>query len=193
MFDPARIRKAIAEQDIAGIRLVTIILEYAALILYFAFLWLNAGTESSQTAQYIGDLIFTQFFGQFVTIMLAIQIGNQHHQVARWILVLVYGGLGLWIMLDLTDGWLVTVVWMVSLAIGLMRDRDNVLGNALAEGGWLMVAGFIAAFVGSMAGIPEESLLLDHIGTTASWGILYYTGLLLTEWYTATQDDGKTV
>lgn len=186
MLDPVRIRKVAAEYNNPRIRVAIIILEYAFLILYFGFLWLNTGVESAQTARYIGDLLFAQFFGQFVTVILAIQIGGQRQQVARWILALTYGGLGLWIMLDLTEGWLAAVIWVVSLVIGLIRDRDNVLGNAIAQGAWLMVAGFIAALVGSMAGVPEESLLFDHIGTTAGWGMIYYAGLLLTEWYTAT-------
>jgi hypothetical protein len=73
----------------------------------------------------------------------------------------------------------------MSLVIGLITDRDNALGNAIAKGGWLIIAGFVAALIGSMAGVPEESLLFDDIGTTAGWGMVYYTGLLLTKWYIA--------
>lgn len=159
-----------------------LIIEYIFLTGYFAFLWWTADANAAQTSRDISDLVFIQFFAHLTTAVLAMQVGTRLRGIWLWLLVLIYAGVGGWFISDIIGGWLATVIWVVSVGIGLLTDRENALGYAILEGGWLMFAGFLAALVGSMSGVPEESLLVDHIGTTAGWGILYYAGLLMSEW-----------
>lgn len=191
MSEPAWLGRIINRYTNSRLRQIITILEYTFLILYFGFLWVTANSESALTSRYIADLIFIQFFGHLVTVMVAIQIGGQYQRLVRWLFVFIYGGLGLWIMLDLTEGWLTVVIWVVSVTIGLMRNPDNVLGNSLAEGIWLIIAAFFAALVGSIASVPEADLLTDNIGTTAGWGILFYIGLLFVEIADATSPESN--
>ncbi len=183
------IRQLIAEDRYRWLREATVLIEYVVLIAYVAYLWLTAPTDTqADAAQHVGNLVFAQFLGFFVTVIIGSVLLER---LTRWQLLLVLtgmGGMGGWLLLDVTTSTAAAVVWIVSIIVGLLNDRENVFGNALASLLWLMLAGFLAALVGSMAGVDEDALLSTHLGTVAAWAMLYYAGMFLADGYAIRQN-----
>jgi len=162
-----------------------LLLEYLAMIVYLGVVWLTTSeSDSVTTAQGVSDIVFLQFFAQFLTVLLGVQLLNERgniykNVILRLVIAGLYGGFGLWIMLDFTDETIATVIWVVGIIAAIMDDHENALVWAFLHAGWIMLAAFLVALVGSMAGVDEESLLETNLATAIGWGMLYYAGLAL--------------
>jgi hypothetical protein len=177
-----RIQQMIAGRRSNVLRGLVVLLEYLALIAYFGYLWLmTPQAETASTAQYIGNIVFAQFLGFFITAILGTVLMERITILQLLLVVLAFGAFGFWLLLDFSSSPAVAFVWIVSIIAGLLTNWENAFGNALASLLWLMFAGFLAALVGSMSGIPEDALLSTNLATVAGWGILYYIGLLLAD------------
>jgi hypothetical protein len=162
------------------LRRSALLAEYIALIVYFIYLWATGGPDE---AEIIGNIVFAQFFGVFLTVILAFQFIQWSGLIGQIVVTLVYGGLGLSILVDLSDGNLIVAgIWFITIINSLLADPDDAFVYALLHGLGIMAAAFIAALIGSMAGVDPDTLLLTDIGTTALWGILYY-GVLVIEMF----------
>jgi hypothetical protein len=180
--------QAITENRYRWLREATVLIEYAVLIAYVAYLWLTTPADAhTATAQFIGNLVFAQFLGFFVTVIIGTVLLERLNRLQLILVVLGYGGFGFWLLLDFTTSTAAAVVWIVSILVGLLGNWENAFGNALASMLWLMLAGFLSALVGSMAGIPEDALLSTNLATVAAWAMLYYAGMLLADGYAIRQ------
>jgi hypothetical protein len=153
------------------------------LIVYIGLIWAGVVAPRQGTpAEHIGGLVFVQFAGFFVTAVIAISLADvTSSQPVRSVtlLMIVFGVGGFLAMIALTDDLVIAGVWAVSTVNGLLDDYGEVVARAIVYGGWVMVAGFLSALVGSMAGVDPDALLSTNLATVAGWGMLYYAGLLL--------------
>jgi len=178
-----QLRHLISEGKYTRISKGILLLEYLAMIIYLGVVWLTTPeSDAVTTAQGMSDIIFLQFFAQFLTVLLGVQLLNEQSNIyknviLRLVIVGLYGGFGLWIMLDLTDETIATVIWVVGIITAILDDHETALAGAFLHGGWIMLAAFLAAFVGSMFGVDEESLLATDLATAIGWGMIYYAGL----------------
>jgi len=150
--------------------------EYTVLGAYFAYVWWSAD-DTLIAATHVSNIVFAEFLGQFLTVI----IGKNMSQKPSWgegIAVVAFSAFGVFVLLDFAESLLAACVWMASITIGLLRDRNEVFVGAILQGGWMIVAAFLAALAGSMAGVDPDALLTTNLGTVAGWGILYYAGLL---------------
>ena len=155
------------------LREASVLIEYVVLMGYIAYLWLTTPADTRiETAGYIGDLVFAQFLGFFVTVILGFLLLERLTQLQQGLVIVLYGAFGVWLLLDVTASPAAAVVWMVSIIVGLLGNWENAFGNALASMLWLMLAGFLAALVGSMAGIDEDALLSTSLDTVAAWALI---------------------
>lgn len=157
--------------------------EYIVLVLYFALMWVGVVQPAQGTAaEHIGGIIFTQFAGYFVILIAASMLidesftGSSPPLIATFVIAGVGGFV---LMIVLTDDLVIAGIWLISTLNGLLSDFAAVFVRAILHGGWVMFSGFLAALVGSMAGVDPDALLSTHLGTVAGWGMLYYIGLLI--------------
>jgi hypothetical protein len=161
------------------LREIALVAEYAAIVVYFGYLWYTATPEETvMRATYIGNLIFAQFLAQLITVFIGVQIADQTARLRNLAIIATYGSFGVWLVLDFTQSLIVAMIWIVSIALALLNNHENTLSSAIVRGIWLMSAGFLVALVGSMMGIAEDALLSINLGTVAGWGLLYYGGLV---------------
>ena len=171
-----------SRRDLVRLNRFMIPIEYLVLIVYFSLLWAGVVTSPMGTAaEHIGGIVFVQFAGYFVTVMITFSTLETTDANAKMsaILALVVGGFGFVLMIALTDDLVIAGIWAISTLNGLLDDYGEVMGRAILRGGWVMLSGFLSAFVGSMAGVDPDTLLGTNLATVAGWGILYYAGLLL--------------
>lgn len=172
-----------AGRDFAWLNQWLLRIEYIVLIVYFGLLWAGTITPQQGTAaEQISRIVFAQFAGYFATVIvigsLIDFIGDKRVAFVLFTLVVVGIG-GFVLMIVLTDDLIIAGVWAISTFTGVLDRFEAVLVRAFFRGGWVMLAGFLSAFVGSMAGVDPDTLLSTDVGTVAGWGILYYVGLLL--------------
>ncbi len=157
-------------------------LSYVALCGWLVWLWLN-GEDSETLANQLDWIIFTDFFGYFL-IFLCFARGDasvkwtwpltmeEGGRIAGYLVIILIAG---WFMESIA-GWVVTLMWMAGLVFCL-SDVQSLRSGAIVRILCALMSGFIVALTASFAGVPEESLLNDHVPTLFSWGLLYFGGV----------------
>ncbi|MDF1659781.1 MAG: hypothetical protein P1U58_19365 [Verrucomicrobiales bacterium] len=124
------------------------------------------------------------FFGYFLIFLLFAK-GDQsvrrawplsYDEVLRilgYLAVILIGG---WFMEGIA-GWPLTIAWMIGLIMSL-TDIPSLRFGAVLRVVWAIVSGFLVALVGSIAGVPEDALLENHVPTLLAWGLLYFGGVI---------------
>lgn len=144
-----------------------------------------SGSSQPEVAAKLDTIIFTDFFGYFLISLLF----RSDSKSVRWVwpmssdeilrivgyilLILVAG----WFM-EGVAGWPLTLAWMLGLLTSL-TDVESLRIGAIIRVVWAISSGFLVALVGSIAGVPEESLLENHVPTLFAWGLLYFGGVAL--------------
>jgi hypothetical protein len=163
---------------------LTQLLSYVAVCGWLIWLAISEKSES-QLATKLDRIIFTDFFGYFLISLLFSKADQSVRwgwpptfaeglKIAGYLLVIVVAG---WFM-EGAAGWPFTIIWMAGLVMSL-SDIASLRTGAIVRVVWALVSGFLVALVASMAGVPEDALLEDHVPSLFAWGLLYFGGTAL--------------
>jgi len=155
-------------------------MSYTFFVVSAAFLW-NSETRGNAPGAFIHELVFIDFFGNFLLVLLTtlIPVRDSHNPLAisGW----VSGGIvilaGVWIMNGLA-GPRLAALWAVALATNFLQP-ETLLRTAILRIGWAILSALIIAFFGSIAGVDPDKLLTANTTTAVSWGLLYFGGVAL--------------
>lgn len=154
---------------------------YVGIGAYLAWIAFSGVGEGS-AAERMNHIIFLDFFGHFL-LFLIIPAGSESIRwqwPPGWSLVWRLLGYGVAIALfvyffEHLAGWPLTLIWIWSILVYL-TDVESLRGGAIFRVVWAFVSAFLAALVGSIAGVDAEALLTTHVPTMLGWGLLYFGG-----------------
>ncbi|MDF1738687.1 MAG: hypothetical protein P1U86_05975 [Verrucomicrobiales bacterium] len=151
---------------------------------YLIWLAVTDHAEGS-AAEKVDEIIFVDFLGYFLLSFLF----TGKSEPIRWewpvsstmalrftgylALVLVF----VW-FLEGAAGWPVSAAWGLGILASLSHVQ-RIRTEAILRVVWAIISAFLAALTGSILGVKEENLLVDHLPTLLGWGLLYFGGVVV--------------